>query len=165
MQRNEERNCVEVKATVTEILDSKTGFIYDGGFHREYERQSWMERQEMRRDFLRCGPGRYTFLDRDDVDDVLPRRACYAETTTKVRARYAVDGQVYEREVVLSDADSQRLAGKKIYLTLDPARPEEPLLASQYKSKGVDYTLLACGAAMIIMIFCFAFSLQSLHLV
>lgn len=165
MQRKEERNCVEVKATVSKILDSKTHFIYGGDFHREYERQARMERQEMRRDFRLCGSGRHTFLDRDDVDDVLLRRAYYAETTTKVRAHYAMDGQVYEREVVLSDADSQRLAGKKIYLTLDPTRPEEPLQASRYKSKGVDYTLLACGAAVVIMIFCLAFSLQSLHLV
>lgn len=165
MRRKKEHNCVEVKATVTEILDSKTDFIYDGGVHRDDERRAWMERQEMQKDFLRCGAGRHMFLDRDDVDEVLPRRDYYAETATKVRARYAMDGQVYEQEIVLSDADGQRLAGKKIYLTLDPARPEEPLQVSRYKNKGFDHIFLAYGVAVIIMIFCIAFFLQGLHLV
>lgn len=168
MRKVEARGCVEVKAAVTEVLDSKTDYIYDGGARRECERQAWRERREMMEDLQRLRPGRCTPLvrdDRDDVDDVLPRRDYYAETTTKVRARYAVDGRVYESEVVLSDEDSRRLAGKKIYLTLDPARPEEPLGASRYKSKGGDriFLLLAYGAVALITIFCLTYFQWGLH--
>lgn len=162
MQKKDERGCVEVKAAVTEVLDSKTDFIYGGEFHRESERQAWRERQELRWELQRRRPDRYAFSDRDDMDGVLPD--CYAETTTKVRARYAVDGQAYESEVILSDTDGRRLAGKRIYLTLDPARPEKPLRASLYKSGGLGGLLLVYGAVVTAMIFYAAFLLRHVHL-
>lgn len=45
MRKEEARGCVEVKAAVTEVLDSKTDYIYDGGARRECERQAWRGRR------------------------------------------------------------------------------------------------------------------------
>lgn len=109
------------------------------------------------------GGSRRTYLDRDDVDDVLPRRDYYIETTTKVRVRYVVDGQTYEREAALSGGSNWHLVGRKIYLTLDPANPEEPLQASRDKSVNSGSVLLLCGmltflglfsAAMLLLYYC-----------
>lgn len=45
MRKEEARGCVEVKAAVTEVLDSRTDYIYDGGARRECERQAWRGRR------------------------------------------------------------------------------------------------------------------------
>lgn len=95
MKKNETDNRIEVKATVTEVLDSETDIIYDGGVHRDIERENWKERREMLEKLGSRGGSRHTFLDRDDVDDVFPRQDHYIETTTRVRACYVMDGQTY----------------------------------------------------------------------
>ena len=153
MKKNETNNRIEVKATVTEVLDSETDIIYDGGVHRDIERENWKERREMLEKLGSRGGSRHTFLDRDDVDDVFPRQDHYIETTTRVRACYVMDGQTYEREVTLSGGSNWRLAGRKIYLTLDPAHPEEPLQASRYKSASPSSALLVCGMLVLLVIF------------
>lgn len=145
------------------MLDTETDVIYDGGVHRDIERENWKERREMLDNLGSRGGSRRTYLDRDDVDDVLPRRDYYIETTTKVRVRYVVDGQTYEREAALSGGSNWHLVGRKIYLTLDPANPEEPLQASRDKSVNSGSVLLLCGmltflglfsAAMLLLYYC-----------
>lgn len=155
MRKKEDGNRIEVKAVVTEVLDARTDIIYDGGFYRDLEREHWMERREMirGRDRMGCGYGRHILQEREDLDEVLPRRDCYAENTTKVRVRYTVDGQIYERETVLSDTDNACLAGTKIYLTIDPARPDELLQVSRHKSWSLADDLLTCGI-LALMVLC-----------
>lgn len=153
MRNKEEGNRIEVKATVTEVLDSRTDIIYDGGFHRDLEREHWMERRAMSRGRMGCGHGRHILQDREDLDEVLPRQDYYVEDMAKVRVRYTVDGQIYEREIVLSDTNNVCLAGTKIYLTIDPARPDELLQVSRYKSWSLADNLLTYGI-LALMVLC-----------
>lgn len=155
MKKKGKDGCLEVKGTVIEELGSKTRVIYDGGIHRDIERESWRERQEMRRyNSVWRIRDRRTFMDWDDadVDDVLPRCEYYVETTERVRVRYRVDGQTYEKDVVLSGIDGRRRKRKKIYLTLDLNRAEEPLNVSLYKSESSGYCLLYSGTLLVALV-------------
>lgn len=150
MRKKEENGHIEVKAVVTEVLDEKSDVIYDGGLRRDYERQEWLERREMFDSLTKNRGGRPVLRYRDEMDDILPRRDYYVERTTKVRARYSVNGQAYEGETVLRDVCGE---GKKIYLTIDPSRPEEPLKASLYKSWGPGDDLMLWGMPALMAIF------------
>lgn len=160
MRKKENDKHIEVKAVVTEVIDSKTDYIYAGGLHRNWERERWLERrQEMReRHYNSLAYRRPMFLeemeDQQELDAILPKKDYYAEYTEKVRVRYTVGRQVYEKETVLSDTDNACFAGKKIYLTIDPARPEEILEVSFYKSWGLGDSLFIAGMFALVVIFC-----------
>lgn len=134
--KKEADNRIEVKATVIEVLEIKTETISVGRHTWDAESEARWERREIRQEMMDHGCGRRSYWDGDDEFGGLCRGGCYEKSTARVRARYTVDGQVYEREVTLSDMDNKRLSGKKIYLTLDRAHPEEPLSASKDRSKG-----------------------------
>jgi len=153
MRKKKESSHVEVKATVTEVLGTKTDLIYDGGFRRECERENWIERQELFKRPMGRGYGCHVFPDRDNLDDILPRRDYYEESKTTVRVRYAVDRQVYEGETVLSCTSYECRAGKNIYLTIDPARPDEILEASRYRRWSPGDSILIYGMLALMLLF------------
>ena len=155
MRKKEVGNRIEVKAVITEVLGARTDIIYDGGFYRDLEREHWMERREIirGRDRMGCGHSRHILQDREDLDEVLPRRDYYVENTSKVRVCYTVDGQEYERETARSDTNNAYLAGTKIYVTIDPARPDEFLQVSRYKSGCFADDLLIYGM-LALMVLC-----------
>ena len=129
-KKNDSR--IEVKAEVTEVLDSESDVKYYAGSPRwDFEQKIWRE------DRLELGRrnNRSAFRDRDEDDQFSP--GYYEDSKTKVRVRYTVDGQVYEGEAVLFCSDKQCPAGKRVYLAIDAARPGEILSASLHKSPSI----------------------------